>query len=145
MKKWALILIPVMVVLVGGSVYGAEMNLKDGLWEITAKIEMAGMPGGSMPAQKVTQCITKKDAVPQKGDSDKEMECKTTSTKVVGDTVNWSMKCQGKDGTTMDSQGSATYKGDKFDGVTHMTMAQPGQKPMKMTQRMSGRRIGECK
>ncbi len=145
MKKWLFVLVPAMVVMVGGGLYGAEMNLKDGLWEITAKVEMAGMPAGSVPAQKITQCITKKDAIPQKGDADKNMECKTTSTNVVGDTVKWSMKCQGKDGVKMDSEGTATYKGDKFDGVTHMTMAQPGQKPMKMTQRMSGRRIGECK
>lgn len=143
MKKWLLVTVPVMVFLLGGVLYGAELNLKDGLWEMTTKVEMAGMPAGSVPAQKITHCITKKDAVPQKGD--KNMDCKMTNNKVVGDTVTWSMQCRGKDGSKIDSDGSATYKGDKFDGVTNMTMTHPGEKQMKMTQRMSGRRIGECK
>jgi hypothetical protein len=123
--------------------FAAEPNLKDGMWEITTNMEMPGIPAGSMPAQKINQCITKKDSVPQK--PEKESECKMISTKVVGDTVFWNMQCRMKDGSKIDSEGTATYKGDKFDGVTNMTMSQPGEKAMKMTQRMSGRRIGECK
>ena len=123
--------------------HAVEPNLKDGMWEITTNMEMLGMPAGSMPAQKINQCITKKDSVPQK--PEKDSECKMISTKVVSDTVFWNMQCRMKDGSKIDSEGTATYKGDKFDGVTNMIMSQPGEKAMKMTQRMSGRRIGECK
>jgi hypothetical protein len=123
--------------------FAAEPNLKDGMWEITTNMEMPGIPAGSMPAQKINQCITKKDSVPQK--PEKDSECKMISTKVVGDTVFWNMQCRMKDGSKIDSEGTATYKGDKFDGVTNMTMSQPGEKAIKMSQRMSGRRMGECK
>jgi hypothetical protein len=54
------------------------------------------MSAGSMPAQKINQCITKKDSVPQK--PEKDSECKMISTKVVGDTVFWNMHCRMKDG-----------------------------------------------
>lgn len=98
------------------SSFAAEPNLKDGMWEITTNMEMSGMPAGSMPAQKINQCIIKKDSVPQK--PEKDSECKMISAKVVGDTVFWNMQCRMKDGSKIDSEGTATYKGDKFDGVT---------------------------
>ncbi|OPY64332.1 MAG: hypothetical protein A4E63_03561 [Syntrophorhabdus sp. PtaU1.Bin050] len=119
-------------------------NLKDGLWEITTKVEMQGMPVPfAIPEQKVTQCITKKDAVPQK--AEKNQDCKMVSSKVTGDTVAWTMECRTQEGAKTDSQGTVTYKGDTFEGVTNVTVTPPGQNTMKMTQSMSGRRIGECK
>jgi hypothetical protein len=115
--------------------------MQDGKWEITSKVEMEGMPM-AMPATKYTQCITKKDIVPQK--VEKNQDCKITDTKVSGDTVSWTMQCKSKEGT-MDSNGKITYKKDTFDGTMHTTVNNPGSGKMQMTQRMSGRRIGDCK
>jgi hypothetical protein len=143
MMKRLMLLVAMFVFLVWAAGYAAELNLSDGLWEITTSVEMAGIPAGSMPPQKVTQCITKKDAVPQK--PDKDQECKMTSNKVIGDTVTWNMQCRMKDGGKIDSDGKVTYKMDTFDGVSNVNMTEPGAQAVKMTQRMSGRRIGECK
>ncbi|HBA54849.1 MAG TPA: hypothetical protein DCZ04_10485 [Syntrophorhabdus aromaticivorans] len=119
-------------------------NLKDGLWEITTRVEMQGMPiPFAMPEQKITQCITKKDAVPQK--AEKNQDCKMVSTKISGDTVTWTMECRTQDGVKTDSRGTATYKGDTFDGTTNVIVTPPGQNTITMTQSMTGRRIGECK
>ena len=41
--------------------WGFDMN--PGKYEITAKVEMKGMPGGMAP-QTTTQCITKQNPVP---------------------------------------------------------------------------------
>jgi hypothetical protein len=119
----------------------AGPNMQEGKWEITSKVEMEGMPM-AMPATKYTQCITKKDMVPQK--AEKNQDCKITDTKVSGDTVSWTMQCKSKEGT-MDSNGKITYKKDTFDGTMHTTVNNPGSGKMQMTQRMSGRRIGDCK
>ena len=120
----------------------AEPDMRDGLWEITVKTDMPGMPM-QMPAMTHTQCITKKDLIPQK--PEKNQDCKIINSKTSGNTVSWTIQCRDKDGTTTESSGKVTYKKDKFDGTIDMTVNQPGQGKMKMTQHMSGKRIGECR
>ncbi|MEA3223190.1 MAG: DUF3617 domain-containing protein [Thermodesulfobacteriota bacterium] len=114
-------------------------NMKEGLWEITTKIEMPGM---EMPAMKHTQCITKDALVPQSSQPGQGgQECKITETKVDGNTVTWAIECNDQGGK-MKGTGKITYKGDSFEGV--MTMSMP-QANMEMTSHISGRRIGDCK
>ena len=77
------------------AIAGSELNMQEGKWEITTKTEMVGM-SMSMPPMTRTQCLTKKDLVPQ--DSQQGSECKITDTKVVGNTVTWTIKCHGHGG-----------------------------------------------
>ncbi len=126
--------------LLGGLAFG-EPNMQDGMWEMTMKMEMPGMPM-EMPPMKFNQCLTKKDLVPQK--KEKNEDCKMISTKVDGNTVTWVAKCIVKDGT-MDSTGKITYKGSNFDGVIKAVMNTKDTGKMEITQHMSGRRIGDCK
>lgn len=124
-----------------GSIAYAEPNMQEGMWEITSKTEMPGMPM-EMPPMKFNQCLTKKDIVPQK--KEKNEDCKMVSTNVDGNTVTWVMQCRMKDGT-MDSTGKITYKGNGFDGVVKAVMNTKDTGKMEVTQQMSGRRIGDCK
>ena len=110
-------------------------NMKEGLWEITAKMEMQGMPM-QMPPQTNTHCLTKKDTVPQKQESGQE--CKVTKHEVKGDTVTWVMECKTKEGTTV-LNGKVTYKGETFDGVVKIKQA-----GTEMTQNLKGKWIGKC-
>ena len=138
-------IIPVLLIiasLVFASFSFAQPDMREGLWEITVKMDMPDMPM-QMPAMTHTQCITKKDLIPQK--PEKNQDCKTISSKTSGNTVSWVIQCRDKDGTVAESSGKVTYKGDKFDGTIDMIVNQPGQGKMKMTQRMSGKRIGECR
>ena len=124
----------------GGS-YAADPNMKDGLWEITTKTEMKGMPG-NIPPTTMKQCLTKKDSVPQE-DKGKNPNCKMTENKVSGDTVTWTMLCKEKDGT-MENKGQMTYKGDTFDGKSVMTMKDKSGKAQVITSKMTGKRLGPC-
>lgn len=110
-------------------------NMKEGLWEITSKVNVPGM---QLPAHTVTQCLTSQDLVPKS--SQPNTECRITDSKVVGDTVSWTMKCSGQGGE-MTATGRITYHGDSFNGSMEMTMSDGG---MKMVTTMSGRRIGDC-
>lgn len=115
----------------------SAMDMKDGLWEITTKVEMPGMPM-EMPATKSTQCLTSKDSVPQ----DKEQhdqDCKIKKIDIKGNTVTWEVDCI-SDGERVKGNGRVTYKGDTFEGETKMEM-----EGMNMTHKMKGRRIGNCK
>ncbi len=118
----------------------SAMDMKDGLWEFTTKMDMPGMPM-QMPAMKHTQCLTSKDNVPQVKEMDKgnKQDCKIKNTDVKGNTVTWEVDCV-SEGKQVKSIGKVTYKGDTFEGETKMEMDS-----MKMTQQMSGRRIGNCK
>jgi Protein of unknown function (DUF3617) len=117
---------------------GAVPNMQEGNWEITTTMEMPGMPM-NIPPVKYTQCLTKKDIIPQ--GSQLEQECKFIQTKVSGNTVTWIMECSGKDGK-MKGNGKITYSGNSMKGKIEMTMSPSN---MKMTSHLSGRRIGDCK
>ncbi len=119
----------------------AEPNMQEGKWEITMKMDMQGMPM-AMPPMKHTQCLTKKDMVPQK--QEKNRDCKIISSKISGDTLTWVMQCSDKNGTH-ESNGRITYKGNSFDGVINMTITEPKHGKSKITQHISGKRIGDCK
>ncbi len=119
----------------------AEPNMQEGMWEISMKTEMPGMKM-DMPPMKFSQCLTKKDLVPQK--KEKNEDCKMIDTRIDGNTVTWVMQCRMKDGT-MDSTGKITYKGNGFDGVMKAVMNTKDTGKMEITQHMSGRRVGDCK
>ncbi len=112
------------------------LNLKDGLWEITSRIEMPGMPM-QMPEQTYTQCITSKDSVPKGQNAE---DCRFLKKETKGDTVIWDMECNTPDGR-MRMQGEITYAGTSFKGTVRMKSADG----MDMLNRMSGRRVGDCK
>jgi Protein of unknown function (DUF3617) len=131
------------IVLLGTSAF-ARVDLHEGLWEITTKMEMPGMPM-QMPARKHTQCLTKKNLletmVPK--EQTQEEECKIIDQKISGNTVTWTMKCSGKD--AMEATGKNTYHGDTFEGTITMISNDPDDGKMKIINHISGKRIGECK
>ena len=118
------------------SVSSAGSLLKEGLWEITSKMEIPGMPV-PMPPITFKQCMTNQNPVPDQSQSGQECRIKNLKTK--GNTVSWDMICDSQQGK-MKSSGKVTYKGDRLDGVVLTDIPQQGQ--MKMT--MTGRRIGKC-
>ena len=84
----------------------AQGPRRDGNWEVTMTMEMAGMPQGmSMPPIKTTQCITPEEAkdpaksVPQRpagrGGAANPDDCKVSDYKQDGNKVSWAMKCEG--------------------------------------------------
>lgn len=116
---------------------GSKPNVKEGKWQVTTRMEIVGMQM-STPPMTHTQCITQDDYVPQT--SQPGQDCKITKTRVSGDTVTWTMLCRSPEGE-MKGNGTASYRGDSFEGTISMSMPQAG---MEMTLYTSGRRIGDC-
>ena len=117
----------------------AQGPRRDGKWEV--KVEMQ-MPGMTMPAQTVTQCVTKDEAadplkaMPQRGRGGDSSDCKVSDYKVDGNKVSWSMACA-KD--KMTGTGEFVYAGETYTGS--MIMNTQGQT---MTMKYSGKRLGDC-
>ncbi len=109
---------------------------KGEMWEITAKMEMEGMPF-AMPAQTSKACIPKgqeKDptrAVPN------DKNCKTSDVKVSGNKMSWKMKCEGKD--AMSGSGEMVYGDGTYSGKVKMH-SEDGD----MVMAYNGKRVGSC-
>ncbi|BBO67520.1 lipoprotein [Desulfosarcina alkanivorans] len=112
----------------------SALNLDDGMWEVTSQVKMQGM---TMPPMTFSQCITKADAVPQ-GNASGQDNCKVSDIKTVGNTVSWTITCNGQAGE-MKGKGKITYQGDRFEGRISMDMA-----GRVMVTEMKGRRTGPC-
>lgn len=119
------------------SIAGSGPNMQEGKWEVTTRMEMPGM-SISMPEVTSTQCLTKKDFVPQ--GSQQGQECKVTETKVDGNAVTWTVKCSGQGGEVT-GNGKMIYSGSSFKGTIKMTMVQSNTK---MISHIKGHRIGDC-
>ena len=125
----------------------AQAPRRDGKWEVTMTMEMAGMPA-SMPPVKTTQCITKEQAddpqklvlqQPQRGNQ--QSDCKVSDYLVSGNKVTYSMKCTTP--APMDATGEIIYGDNTYNGTMKMNMGRGGQS-MAMTMKYSARRLGDC-
>jgi hypothetical protein len=122
----------------------ASAELKEGLWEITTRADMKGMPGIKMPGTTVRQCITKQDVAPKPQHRQPGQDCKITEQRVVGDTATYAMVCTSKDGSVMETSGKMTFRGNSFNGTTLVKMKGKGHQDMEMTSTTSGKYLGAC-
>jgi hypothetical protein len=116
------------------------LDLNPGKYQVTAQVEMPGMPGG-MPPQTTTQCLDEQNPVPNA--SAGAHGCKITDMKTRGDTVTYVMECNQK-GMKVKSTGEMTYKGESFEGTSRTDMG-PAAGGMTVTTVIKGKRIGDCK
>jgi len=115
------------------------LDLQDGKYKITSKVEMPGMPM-QMPPVTVTQCLTNKDPLPNQSTSGQQ--CNVTEMKTEGKTVSWKMECSQR-GQKMQSTGKMVYYGDHFEGATK-TLLGPQSGNMTITTVINGKRIDAC-
>ncbi|MGA7799475.1 MAG: DUF3617 family protein [Gammaproteobacteria bacterium] len=119
----------------------AGLDVEPGMWEVTVKTEMAGMP---MPIPPTTHryCLTPKDLVPndppQPGQS-----CQVVDRKISGSKVTWRVECN-NNGHKSSGTGEINYGRTRYEGHMTFHMNADGQ-AMDMNQTMEGHRIGACK
>ena len=124
-----------------GSAAAAGPNMRPGLWETTIKTEMQGM-AMPMPTTSYRHCITKEDLVPRTERPGEQ--CKILKNTISGDTVTWRVSCESQ-GMKTTGTGRITYKGDTYHGSIEMQMSGGPMGSMKMSQKMQGKRIDNCK
>jgi hypothetical protein len=106
----------------------------DELWEVTMKMEMAGMP--AMPAHTSKVC-NRKGAPDASKMGDKDSDCTVTDKKQSGNKSSWKFTCTKPNAMT--GTGEVTYGGDTYQGT--MTMVSEG---MNMKQTFAGKKVGGC-
>lgn len=113
------------------------MDFKPGKYEITSKMEMPGM---SMPAQTITQCLTQENPIPD--ESMGNQGCEIIDMQKNGNTLTWTVECS-QEGQKVTTTGKMTYSEDSFTGTMTMKMG-PQAGNMTMQTQMTGKRIGAC-
>ena len=116
------------------SAFADSLDINEGNWAITVTMSVAGM---QMPPMTYNNCLKKEDCVPFDTDpqSQQSQECNPKNIKVSGDTVSWTMECEG-----MTGKGSITYFGDSLKGDIIINTGQG-----EMIQHLEGKRTGPCK
>lgn len=108
----------------------------DELWDMTTRMEMAGMPAQARSQQ---VCMKKGQASAESFSQDKN--CKVTDQRTVGGKLTWKIVCSGAD--PMTGTGEMTRSGDSMNGRMRL-QGKSGGEPIDMTMVYSGKRAGGC-
>jgi hypothetical protein len=114
----------------------AASGMRDGLWEISSRVEMPGMPMKMKPTV-MKHCYSKEDVKDQKTAIAKDKNCTVTDMKTSGNKVTWAMKCSGPNAATM--TGETIFGSDSYASVMHMK-----SEGHNMTTMVNGKRLGAC-
>jgi hypothetical protein len=117
----------------------AADGIREGMWEITSKMEMPGMPM-EMPPTTVKHCYTKEDVKDLKNVISRDKNCTVTDFKKSGNKVSWKMKCTGKNAGMF--SGETVFSGDSYESV--MTVQSDASEGKSMAMKVKGKRIGNC-
>jgi hypothetical protein len=115
-------------------------DVNPGMWETTVTMEMPGMPI-TPPPMTTRQCITPESLVPKSEQPDQD--CTMSPPEEDGDIITWRVECDHSGMHTV-GVGHVTYTGDSMQGTIDMEITGGPSGNMKMTQQLSGRRIGDC-
>ena len=108
------------------------------LYEVTVRMEMAGMPM-QMPAMTHRNCV-------KKGGSDADLvphqdNCTVTDAKRTGNRLTFAIACTGRD--AMKGNGDFTFAGDGYSGQIRLAGKMENE-DVQVTQAITGRRVGAC-
>lgn len=120
----------------------AASAMHAGIWEITTKMEMPGMPM-AVPPQVFRQCYREDNLKDPKNMVPQDKDCKADSVTISGNTVSWRVRCT-IDGEAMAGDGRVTFAGQSYTGKAQLSGKMEGM-TMKANINYSGKRIGDCK
>lgn len=119
----------------------AEPVFSEGLWEITGTMEIQGLAPGLSRPHVYHRCLTEKDPIPREPERDRQ--CRLVRSSMESDALAWSVQCTLERGS-MTGKGRVLFHGDTLTGVMRGKIRGEGQKTLSVTQRIEGRRIGDC-
>ena len=116
--------------------FAAAQGGPDELWNMTTRMEMAGMPGHTMDQQ---VCMKKGETSAESFSRDRN--CRVTEQRRTGNKLTWKMVCTGAD--PMTGSGEMTRSGSSMNGRVQMK-GKSGGEAVDMTVVYSGRLAGSC-
>ena len=143
MKNWKWIIL-VLGVSITATAWASRLKLQPGLWQLTTKMTVSGMPF-AMPPRTLTlkKCLTHDQIQHPWREYQKRKNCKQSGLKLTGNSASWQLACTGEN--AMQVEGSMRIDSPtKYHGQMTMTGRVGGQ-TMKTHVEFSAHRVGACK
>src|SRR4051794_5821019 len=119
----------------------AAADIREGLYEITVRAELAGQPMTQAPMV-VRQCVSEQsvqDLMSQMGGTG---ACKVSDFQQSGNRAHWNLVCSGQ--MQVNGTGETQINGDEFTGRMNLSVQMGGDQSVPMVQNFTARRVGEC-
>jgi hypothetical protein len=120
-----------------------EPDIKEGLWELTFKSEIAAMPTSMHSVAYTSQrCLSKQKA----GDPHtllQNNQCDISDWSLKDNVGVWKMRCQ-QAGNDMIGEGKVHYQRESFNALFTMNSQGKGAQALSITTQTSGRYLGDC-
>ena len=125
--------------------WAGAANMKEGLWEITSRTEVPGMPAGmKMPGMTLQHCFTSDEISRNQAiKPDKQSDCKMTNMQQSGNAMSWTMECSGKHASRIEGKG--VFNGDNYSVTNTIRFLNGRMKGQAMATNVSAKRLGGCK
>lgn len=144
--KKSFVALGMLLAVFGQSVHGQEYNIQPGMWEMTYKMEISGMPESmASMMQKAPQvkreCVTEEnmDFKPE----DLGGGCTYNTTSQSASKVVWDIQCEMEHGSST-GHGEVNFHGTTTDGWFEMDVKAGPMGTMKMRNTFQGKRVGSC-
>jgi len=129
------------VALLSPALLRAETALREGLWEVSVRMEIGGQPASSEPLV-TRQCITQQtaqDLINQLAGT--AAGCQVNNLQQEGNRASWDLICSGQ--VDVKGSGELTLSSSGFDGSLDAWVGMGG-KSIPVHQTFSARRAGDC-
>ena len=119
----------------------AQEQLREGLWEITVRMEIGGQPASAAPLV-VRQCLNQQSAQDLMTQlTGAAGGCQVSDLQQEGNRARWNLTCSGQ--IELTGSGEVTMTAGGFDGTLNAMIGMGGTS-VPIMQTFGARRVGEC-
>lgn len=124
----------------------AAPTMQPGLYEVSMQMVMKGMPM-QMPVSSFRHCITPQDIVDGKAyaSSENSKDCKISNLRQSGNAVSYDFACVMQGSGSMVGRSSGTHHATGYDILMSGRFVPAMEGMSEFSQKMSARRLGNCK
>ena len=116
--------------------------MQEGLWEITTQTEIIGAATQPRP-ETTSACYSKQDVENDSAATPRDEKCEVQDYRVAGNIASWNIRCSVPEKVT--GSGTVTFHNrTSYSGTATLRMQVQGKPTIQMTNRYSGKRLGEC-
>lgn len=117
-----------------------EPDFRDGLWRVDVVTEMRGAAMKPAPPYQYQGCYSRQDITERL--TAPGGPCRAIPTEAASGEMRWRLQCSPKVGE-VSGRIHMKFLGDRMEGTVVTQTGYP--QPMEVTQRIAGRRVGDCK
>jgi hypothetical protein len=116
-------------------------DIKEGLYEISVRAEIGGMPVSEAPMV-VRQCMSQQSMQQLMSQMGGGGACNVSNFEQSGNQARFNLNCSGV--LNVAGTGETQFSADQFTGRMDLSVQMGGDQAVPMVQKFTGKRVGEC-